>query len=313
MKIFIIGHNNPDADSIISSIILSDFLKKIKLPYFNNFIFEPKRSGQINKETKFILNYFKEKEPSLVKNVKNKKVFLVDHGGYEESAPGITEAELIGVLDHHKINGLKTTLPIFYRAEPVGATCTILAKMFFENNLDLNKKQAGLLLAGILSDTLNLTSPTTTFDDKKIVKKLINISKENSQKLGQKILEIKSDISDISVQELIKRDYKEFESGGLNYGIGVLETLNIKKAKEKDISLVLEKLKKEKKVNLIFFAFIDILKNNTELFLLSEQERITAEKVFKKKAEGNYLFLPGISSRKKQILPPFVKFLEKNV
>ncbi|MDD5606531.1 MAG: manganese-dependent inorganic pyrophosphatase [Candidatus Pacebacteria bacterium] len=307
MKIFIIGHNNPDVDSIISSIVLKDYLEKTKMFDF----VEAKKTAELNKETKFVLKYFKVKEPELVKNIKNKKVFLVDHSGYDESIFGVEQAEIVGVLDHHKLSGLKTLLPIFYRAEPLGATSSILAKMFLERKIILSKKQAGLLLAGILSDTLNLCSPTTTLEDKKIVKILTNISKENPQKLGKKILDIKSDIKDISTLELLQKDYKEFKSGKIKFGIGVCELLNTEKAKDRDFKPYLEKLKKQRKVDFIFFALIDIINNNTELFLL-EKEKEIAEKVFKNKTQGSYLFLQGISSRKKQILPPLAKFLEKN-
>ena len=314
-SIIVIGHKNPDTDSIVSSLVFADFLKKVKKPIlsFSDFKVKPARAGLLNKETKFVLNYFKQKPPVLVKNLKNKNVVLVDHGDYNQAANGAKEAQIIGILDHHQIVGLKTAKPIFYRAEPIGSTSTIIAKMFLENNLSFDKKTAGLLLAAILSDTLKLTSPTTTNEDKEIVKILVKVSKEDINKLAQKIFEAKSDIKDISMDELVSKDYKEYKDGKMSFGIGVCEIMHPKEIKEKkeEIFSALEKLKKKRKVKLMFFAVIDILKKNSEMFLLEEKEKLVAEKVFKKKAKGNLLFLSGIVSRKKQMVPLIVSFLKK--
>ncbi len=310
MKALIIPHNNSDTDAIVSAIVLEDFFKKIKLPYFKEYDFQAKRGGDLNKEVEFILKHFKQKQPLLIKSIENKKVFLVDHGSFEESFPGCDKAEILGILDHHKLGGIKTHFPVFYRSEPVGATSTVLSKMFLENNFKLTKKRAGLLLAGVLSDTFGLTSPTTTLEDKRMVKILSRIANENIQKLTKKIFEMKSDISDISTTKLINKDYKEFQAGKTKFGIGVFETVDTKKAKERDLLVNLKKIKKEKKIDLIFFVLIDILKNDSEMLLLEEEKKV-AEKAFNKKEENNYIFLPGVSSRKKQILPPLAKYLEK--
>lgn len=308
--LFIIGHKNPDTDSIVSSLILSKKIKRIIS--FDNLKPEARSLGELNKETKFVLNYFKEKNPLLIKNGRKKNVFLVDHGEYGQSVEGVEEAEIIGVIDHHKIGGIKTESPIFYRAEPLGSTATILTKIFQGKNIKLTKKEAGLLLAAIISDTLNLTSPTTTREDKKAVSFLSKISGENPATLAKEMFKAKSDISNISSENLIKNDYKDFESSGIKFGVGVCETTNqeeVKKRREEIVSC-LSKIKKEYKVSFIFFALIDILKNNTELFFI-EEEKKTAEKIFKKRSKNNSIYLPGVSSRKKQILPPIINFLKK--
>ncbi len=314
--IIVIGHKNPDTDSIVSALVLADFLKKVKKPIlgFSDFKIKPARAGSLNKETKFVLDYFKQKPPVLVNNLKNKDVILVDHGEFSQSAKGIEQANIVGVLDHHRLGGIKSISPIFYRSEPIGSTSTIIAKMFLENNLSFDKKTAGLLLAAILSDTFKLTSPTTTNEDKEIVKILIKISKEDINKLAQKIFEAKSDIKDMSMGELVSKDYKEYKDGKISFGIGVCEITHPQKIKEKkeEIFSALKKLKKKRKVKLMFFAVVDILKKNSEIFLLGEKEKLVAEKVFKKKAKGNLLFLSGVVSRKKQINPLLMNFLESN-
>lgn len=313
--IIIIGHQNPDTDSIVTPLALAEFLKKIKKPFlgFSGFKTKVVRAGNINKEAKFVLNYFQEKKPPLIKSLARKNVFLIDHGDYEQAVEGIKKANIIGILDHHKIGGIKTILPIFYRAEPLGSSSTILAKMFFENNLSLNKKTAGLLLAGIISDTLKFTSPTTTEEDKKIAQILAKISKEKIDELSEKMFEAKSDISDISPDQLVAMDYKEFKAGKINFAIGVHETTypkNVIEIKDKIFS-ALEKLKKKRKMDLMFFALVDILEENSTLFILGEKEKEILEKVFKKRSKEKLFCLPGVVSRKKQILPPLINFLEK--
>jgi len=314
-EIIIIGHKNPDPDSIVAPLVLAIFLKNIKKPIlgFSDFNTKIARAGHLNKEAEFVLHYFKQKKPSLIKSIANKNVFLVDHGDYEQAADGVEKAEIVGVLDHHKLGGIKTITPIFYRAEPLGSTSTILAKMFFENNLSISKKAAGLLLAAIISDTLKFTSPTTTDEDKKIAQILAKISKENIDKLSEKMFKAKSDISNISPYDLVAMDYKEFKASRVNFAIGVHETTNteqIEKIKEK-IFQALKRLKKKRKMTLLFFATINILEKNSTLFLIGEKEKVVAEKVFGNKAKENLLFLPDVVSRKKQILPPLIKFLEK--
>lgn len=315
-SIIVIGHKNPDTDSVVSAFVFANFLKKVKKPIlgFSGFGAKPARAGSLNKETKFVFNYFKQNPPVLINNLKNKDVVLVDHGDFNQSVKGVEQANIVGILDHHKLGGIESTSPVFYRAEPIGSTGTIIAKMFLENNLSFDKKTAGLLLAAILSDTLKLTSPTTTNEDKEIARILAKVSREDINRLAKKIFEAKSDIKGMSMDELVRRDYKEYKGGKIKFGTGVYETTHPKKIKEKEeeIYSALKKLKKKRKVGLMFFAVVDILNGNSEVFLLEEKEKRVAEKIFKKKAKGNLLFLPGVVSRKKQIVPLVVNFLKKN-
>lgn len=315
-KIILVGHKNPDTDSIVAPLAFADFLKKVREPIlgfsFSNI--KVARAGQFNRETEFILSHFKQKKPPFIKSVQNKNVVLLDHGDYGQAVDGIEKANLLGVLDHHKLGGLKTTTPIFYRVEPLGSSSSLVAKMFFENNRCPNKKIAGLLLAGILSDTLKFTSPTTTVYDKKVAKVLARISGENPKKLAKEMFEAKSDITGIFPQDLVSKDYKEYKQGKITFGFGVWETTSswkVEEMKEK-IFLALEKLKKKRKLDLVFFALVDIMNKNSKLFLLGEKEKLIAKKAFHKPISGNFLCLPGIVSRKKQMLPPVLKILEKN-
>jgi len=319
--IHIVGHKNPDTDSIVSAIVMADYFQKTGKQS------KAFRTGKINRETKFILDKIKIKPPYLVENLAKKKVFLVDHNEKEQAGTGIERAEIFGILDHHKLGGMKTKEPIYIRIEPIGSTCTLIFKLFQEMNFQLSKNQAFLLLSGILSDTLKFTSPTTTKEDKKAAEILAKISQQNINILSQEMFRVRSNISGIKLEDLIFSDYKEYKEEDLIFGIGVHETLNpeVLLKKEKEIFSILQRFKKEKKLNLFFFALVDILKRKTYLFLTGEKEKEIAEKAFKKrakrinpllspslplgKAKENLLLLPGVVSRKKQIVPPILKVL----
>ncbi len=303
---YICGHKNPDTDSIVSAIVIAD--------YFNKTGRKAKaiRVGKINKETEFVLKQVKIKSPNLVKSLANKQMFLVDHNELEQAGDGIDKAEIVGVLDHHRLSGdIKTSLPIYFRVEPVGCASTLIFKLFEEKNFKLNKKQAFLLLCAILSDTLKFNSPTTTKEDIKTAKKLSEICKQNINKLAEKIFKAKSDISGINLKDLILMDYKKYSEKNINFGIGVCETVLPKTVLEKKQKILelLPKIKKQKKLDLMFFAVVDIIKKQTHLFVAGEKEKIIAEKSFKKKSKDNLIFLPGIVSRKKQIAPGILNTL----
>ena len=309
-EIIVIGHKNPDTDTVVSAILLAELINKTQKPVKGRAVAGVEK--ELNRETKFVLEYFNQEAPEKIESLSGKDVFLVDHGEFEQSPEGIESANLVGVLDHHKMGGIKTNSPIYYRAETKGSTCTIIAEMFFQNNVSVEKKEAGLLLSAIISDTLNLTSPTTTQEDKDVADKLIEISKENMDKLAEKMFEAKSDISGISAKELVTKDYKEYEAGGKKFSIGIWETVKPERVEEiqKDIFSSLEEVKKENSLDFVFFGLVDILKNETKMFLLEEEKKI-AQAAFEKDLEGDFLVLPGVVSRKKQILPAIINFLER--
>ncbi len=304
--IYISGHKNPDTDTIVSSLVITDYFEKMGQKA------KPVRLGKINKETEFVLKQIKIKSPALVKSLAKKQVFLVDHNEFGQAGDGIEQAEILGVLDHHKLKGdIKTEMPIYFRVEPIGSTASLIFKLFEEKGFALNKKQAFLLLCGIISDTLKLTSPTTTKEDIKIAKILAGISKQKINDLASGMFKAKSDISGMNLKELLVYDYKDFKEKEKNFGIGVCETTmpnSILENKEKILKLLVE-IKKEKKKDLLFFGVIDILKKQCHLFIVGEEEKIVVEKAFKIKEKNNLIFLPGVVSRKKQIAPVIIKAL----
>lgn len=305
IMIYVVGHKNPDTDSIVSAIVMKDYFQKIGKKA------KAIRVGKINKETEFVLKQSNASSPNLIKSLANKQVFLVDHNAIEQSGDGIEQAEIIGVLDHHNLGGIKSASPIYFRTENIGCTASLIFNLFQEKNISLNKKQCFLLLCAIISDTLKFTSPTTTKQDIEIAKKLAIICQQDIDKLAQEMFKAKSDIKGINLKDIILSDYKEYKEKNKIFGIGVSETTNpeiILEKKQKILDLLV-KLKQQKKIDLMFFSVIDIIKKQAYLFIIDNKEKIVAEKAFKKKENQNLIFLSGIVSRKKQLVPAIIKAL----
>ena len=306
--IFIFGHKNPDTDSIVAPLVWEKFLKrkKIKAKAF--------RQGKLNQETKFVLNFFKVPAPNLKTKVKpNQKIILLDHNLYRQAPEGAKEADLIQVIDHHFIGDFQTQKPIYYRSEPVGSTSTIIAKIFLENRLKPSQLEAKLLLSGLISDTLNLTSPTTTNEDRKIAKFLEEIAQIKRTSLAQKMFQAKSSLKGLNLKEIILKDFKEFETKNKKFGIGVWETLAPQELilKAKNLKKEISELRKKKNLNFLFFGIVDIFKKIC-YFILSEVEAPILKKAFLGKIQDEILIAKGIVSRKKQMVPPLLKILSKN-
>lgn len=307
-KIVIIGHKNPDTDSIVSAIAGQELFAKI----FDK-VAVAKRAGDLNNETKFVLNKFGVQIPELISEIEEgDAVALVDHNEVSQIAEKINFTDVEYLIDHHKLT-LATEKPIFCRVEPIGSTASLVAKMFFEKGFEISEVLAKLLLAGILSDTLNLTSPTTTAEDKKLAEKLNDIAKIDMQEFVSEMFEAKSSLEGISVAEIVSLDYKNFEMGSSKIGVGTWETtspqsVNSKKA---EILQALREKKAQEKLDAIFFMVVDILGQNCELYLIGETEEQIAQKVFEGKIENNAMFLPGVVSRKKQIVPQLTEELSK--
>ncbi len=303
---YIVGHQSPDTDSVVSAIVLASYLKK------KGVTAQPLIIGKPNRETKFILDKFKQEVPkSLKRTPAGAKFYLVDHGGLDQSISGLKEENIVGIIDHHQLGGIKTDAPIFCRVEAVGSTSTLIAKMFNEAGWKIDKKTASLLIAGIISDTLNLTSKTTTREDRVILNELIKTAKIDHKKLAQEIFEAKSDISGMNLKKIITNDFKEYEHKGKRLGVGVFEAVDVSSFNEKkeEIFKVLTKLKEEKRFDLLFFGSVDIIKRKTYLFIPDREEADISKKAFGLSSSDtkSVVTLDGITSRKKEIIPSIFK------
>lgn len=300
--IYIIGHKNPDTDSICSAIALAYFLKE-KM----NLEVNPARSGNINQETKFVLEKFGFPEPELLENTDEKQLILVDHNEKEQMVEG--SPKIIEVIDHHKIN-FSYPEPINFFSEAVGSTATIIAEKFFSENIEIPDNIAGILLCSILSDTVIFKSPTTTEKDKKTAEKLNKKLNLDLEEFGKEIKKAGMDL-DKPAKELILKDFKEYVFGTKKFGIGQIEIIGIEtflKERKLEINTAMEQVKQEKGYDCLIFATTDILKEGSEFFVEGQEENI--EKIFKIKLKEKSAWINGMMSRKKQIIPPLDKYFK---
>ena len=303
-KIFIFGHKNPDTDSICSSLI-REILDK-KNGYTNT---EARRLGKVNKETQYVLDYLQIEAPELLEKVEEgQKVILVDHNEFTQSVEGIEKAEILSVVDHHRIANFQTSSPLYYTAKPYGCTATILYEEFKQFGHEIDKKEAVLMISAIISDTLLLKSPTTTKKDEQALKELSEIAKIDVNTYGIEMLKAGTDLSEFSEEELINLDAKKFEKDNIKYKIAQVNTVSIDDVLKNQVKLEEEINKKIKEEGLDLFVFVitDILKNNSEILVLGNRSDIISKQV---ELKNNRAFLEGVVSRKKQIVP----FVEKGI
>lgn len=263
------------------------------------------RLGDLNKETEYALNYFKVEAPILIDSVENcAEVILVDHNEFMQSANNIENAKIMKVVDHHRICGFQTAEPLFYMAEPVGCTSTILYSIYRMNNIEINQTIAGLMLSAIISDTLLLKSPTTTIKDIKAVEELSKIAGVNYNTYGLEMLKAGTNLSGYSASELINIDAKCVDMNGNKVKIAQVNTVDIKDVlkNQSEIENAINNEISSENLSLFVFAITDIVNSNSEALVLGNRADIF-EKAFKVKLENNRAFLPGVVSRKKQILP----------
>ncbi len=303
-NVIVFGHKNPDTDSICSAIVMADLQTKVR---GEEVI--PCRLGEINEETKFALKYFGAKEPQLIEKVEEgQTVIMVDHNEFTQTVDGIENAKIDTVIDHHRINNFKTSEPLFYYAQPVGCTSTLLYELYTLNNVKIEPQMAGLMLSAIISDTLLLKSPTTTEKDAKTVKELAKIANIDVEKYGLEMLKAGTNLDKYTEDELIRLDAKKIEKEDIKYIIAQVNTVSIPDVLKRKAKIE-EEMNKEilaKGLSLFVFVITDIVNSNSEAIVLGD--RVDAiSKTYEIK--DNIAVMPGVVSRKKQILP----LVEKNI
>lgn len=299
-EILVFGHKSPDTDSIISSLVMADLEK-----FLGNDTATACRLGEINKETAYVLNYFKVEAPKYIETIEEgTPVILVDHNEFSQSVTGIEKAKIIKVVDHHRIADFQTASPLFYMAEPVGCTSTILFEIYKMNGIEINPTIAGLMLSAIISDTLLLKSPTTTIKDRKAVEELAKLSNIDYQTYGLEMLKAGTDLSDYSSEELLNLDAKLVEMNGNKVKVAQVNTADIANVFEKqsDLENAINSKIQEENLDLFMFVVTDIVNSNSETLVLGNRTDMV-EKAYNVHLENNRVFLPGVVSRKKQVLP----------
>jgi manganese-dependent inorganic pyrophosphatase len=299
-KTLIFGHKNPDTDTITSALVYADLKSKIGMDV------EPVRLGEVNGETQYALDYFKVEAPRLVETVANEtdSVILVDHNERQQSADDIEEVSVLEVIDHHRIANFETADPLYYRAEPVGCTATILNKMYKEKGVEVTKEMAGLMLSAIISDSLLFKSPTCTGEDVAAAKELAEIAGVDAQEYGLEMLKAGADMSSKSIGELVTLDAKEFSMGTAKVEVAQVNVVDTKDVfnRQAEVEAAIETLIKEKGLDLFLLVVTDILENDSIALALGSKTA-EVEKAFNVKLENNKALLKGVVSRKKQIVP----------
>ena len=308
-KVYVTGHKSPDTDSIAAAISYSYLKRQLGMDAV------AARAGEPNKETKFALDYFKVEAPVLLTNVARKsesdektKIILVDHNESKQCVDGIKDADVLELIDHHRLGDFETESPIFILIRPVGCVNTVIYGLYKQNGVKPSREVAGMMLYAIISDTVLFRSPTCTEEDKKAVKELAEIAGVDYEKYGMDMLKAGADISDYPAEKLAHNDTKEFEAGGKTFSCGQISVMDVDpiNAKKADIMKALEATKAEKNYEASYLMVTNILTEDTFLWFTKGAEE-AAEKAFGKKAEDGMVYLPKVMSRKKQVAPFLLK------
>ena len=298
-KTYIFGHKNPDTDTITSSLVMANFERKM-----GNSEAVACRLGNINKETEYVLNHLGLEAPELIEKVEDgANVILVDHNSPSESAENVENANILKVVDHHKI-ALNTSYPLFYRAEPVGCTETVMYKLYKENGIEIDEKIAGLMLSAIISDTLLLKSPTTTDEDRKAVEELAKISGLDPEVYGLEMLKAGTDLSSFTIDEILHLDAKQIDFKAVRAMVDQVNTASIEEVMKMkaDLEARMNEIIAEENLDLFMLLITDIVNSNSQVIALGKDASLV-EKAYKVNLVDNTALLEGVVSRKKQVVP----------
>jgi len=307
-KVYVIGHQNPDTDSITSAIVYAHLKRELGMNA------EAVRLGELQNEAAFALNKFGFEAPRLIETASPdvKQVILVDHNEKQQSVKDIEEVQVIEVVDHHRIANFKTADPLYFRAEPVGCTATILIKLYKENGVEIPANIAGLMLSAIISDSLLFKSPTCTPQDIAAARELEAIAGVNVEEYGLAMLKAGADLSDKTLEELLSLDAKEFGIGNYKVEIAQVNTVDVNDVmgRQSELEDLIYRRIAENGLDLFFFVITDILNNDSIAIAIGNQAE-KAEKAFKVPFINNVALLQGIVSRKKQVVPALTEALNE--
>jgi manganese-dependent inorganic pyrophosphatase len=305
MSVSVVGHSNPDTDSVTAAIAYANYLKATGTDAVACMQIS---AANLNPESKVVLEKFGLAAPQEIHDAAGKDVALVDFSDIAQAPANISDANIVAIVDHHKIGDITTGSPIFFYAKPVGCTCTVLLEMYKTNNVELPQNIAAGMLCAILSDTVNFKSPTCTDEDKAAVAELLKITGVSDQDaLFMEMLKAKSSVAGIPAKDLIFRDYKDFDMNGKKVGIGQIELATLDQVSDirEDLFNAVKEVKAEGRHS-VLFMLTDVVKEGTDLMVVSDEPAII-EGAFNGKIEGQSMWVDGMMSRKKQTVPPLQK------
>jgi manganese-dependent inorganic pyrophosphatase len=304
----IFGHKNPDTDSICSALAYADLKTRIGADV------EAVRLGSVSGETQFALDTFSTPAPRLVESVaaEASHVILVDHNERQQSATDIDEVTIAEVIDHHRIANFETAGPLYYRAEPVGCTSTIVLKMFRESGVDVSPQIGGLMLSAIISDTLLLKSPTCTPEDSAAAHELAATADVDLHTYGMELLKAGANLRDRSIAQLVSTDSKEFSMGGAKVEIAQVTAVDVDDvlSRQDELEVALRDVIAAKRLDLFLFVVTDILNNESVAVALGPRAD-AVETAYDVTLKNNRALLAGVVSRKLQIVPVLTETLAR--
>jgi manganese-dependent inorganic pyrophosphatase len=297
---YIVGHKNPDSDSVCSAIAIADLKRQLGERC------EARIAGDINEESRFILERFGVKVPEILDSAEGEDIILVDHSDLSQAVDGMGKARVVGIVDHHKLGDVETSVPVEVLIRPVGCCCTVVKGLFDYYGREISREIAGLMLCAILSDTVIFRSPTTTDEDKKVVGELAKIAGvDDVEGLGMEMFRVKSNIAGVDVKDLVVRDYKDFKMGGKKIGVGQLELVDFGEVERIRDEILMEvgRLKDDGRFA-VFLMLTDILREGSELICVSGDDGLV-RRIF---GEGEDGWHDGMMSRKKQVVPKLEEY-----
>ncbi len=305
-NIYICGHRSPDLDSIASAIAYADL--KNRLDSDNHY--QPMAAGPINQETAWALEYFSFPQPASWPNdlSPDQALILVDHNEVEQMPFGYVNCNIIGIIDHHKIN-FHSDEPIEIIMKPLGSTCSIIYELFQNNNLEISPNLSGLMLSAILTDTLITKSPTCTTTDRSIIEKLATAANiKNWSEFGLNLFEQKGTTEQLTVEQILSGDRKDFQFGDKKISVAQLETTDLENFKKQGQNLkkALAELRKNNDYHTTILLITDIIKVGSWLLVDSAEPQLIEQALETKLPDGEN-YQPGLVSRKKQVIPPLNK------
>ncbi len=299
MALYTCGHIIPDSDSVCSAISLAYLLNKIGREA------TPARQGELNPETKFILDKFGFEAPVLKTSFAGDELFITDYSDIAQAPQDLDKTTVVGIVDHQKLGDITTSAPLECWIRPVGCTNTIVKEMYDYHKVEIPANIAAIMMCAILSDTVIFKSPTCTALDIQVVKELSKICGiEDFGALGMEMFKVKSEVEGTPVRDLVMRDYKNFDMHGSKVGVGQLEVVDgsvFDKIKD-DLMEDIKKVKDEQNLHTVALLLTDIMKEGSEVLVVSNDTSIF-EKAFNCKLENGKVWLDGCLSRKKQIIP----------
>lgn len=298
--VYVIGHRNPDTDSICSAIAYARLKNALGEPHVR-----AARAGEINSETRYVLDRFGLPAPELLTSATGRRLILVDHNEVAQALDDIQHATVLEVWEHHRVGDLHIPEPIVFHCEPVGATATLIAEQYLAHGVSLLPAIAGALLAGILSDTLVLVSPTCSEKDRHMAAKLEALAGLRLADFGRELLASRGDLTAQSAADLVAGDFKEFSMAGRRVGIAQIEVPDATPLlpRRQELLTELRRVREEKGLVQAILMVTDVGRRGSHVWVVGDR-RDLLEKALARLLVDDGVYVEGCMSRKKQIVPP---------